>query len=347
MAAGYPGSSSLYLADQQLSQMAAANTDGGRSAVANYYVPSSAWTGPLSDIPRINIPPPPVDFSQESAEVKFSHPTTVEYESNQFGSPVFLRSLVGDGAVTVTQRISEWRYTERREYQPILPFLFVGPLSVTKDLDSLRATGFTLLISIRSGLQRCMDADKVADKLGIQSLNVDINGPNSLNREFPRAIKFLNDHLETGTDARTIASSSTYAGSGKVLVYCETGNDKSAAFAAAYMMAVYGFDMIGAVQFVQSQRFSTAISEGVKHALDTFGALLAAIMDVSRANRVTAATSNDLHRPSASENDGSAVPVRSKRTMDSEDVGVLACEGMLGMGMEKRMMEAPFRDQQG
>jgi hypothetical protein len=61
---------------------------------------------------------------------------------------------------------------------------------------------------------------------------------------------------------------------------CETGNDRSAAVVAAYLMAMYGLDTVQAVQFMQLQRFCVALGDDFKFQLQTYGDILRARGDV-------------------------------------------------------------------
>ena len=68
---------------------------------------------------------------------------------------------------------------------------------------------------------------------------------------------------------------------GKVLITCETGNDRSAALAAAYIMAVFGKDMITAVQFISIQRFCCTFDEDIKRKLQSWEDILRARSQVA------------------------------------------------------------------
>ena len=65
-----------------------------------------------------------------------------------------------------------------------------------------------------------------------------------------------------------------------MLVVCETGNDRSAAVVAAYLMAMYGLDTVQAVQFMQLKRFCVALGDDFKFQLQAYGDILRARGDV-------------------------------------------------------------------
>lgn len=280
-----------------------------------------------------------------------NYSTSVDYTSNQFGNPAFLQALITDGSVTFNHKMLDWKYANRREAQMVLPFLFVGPLSAAKDEAFVRETGFTLLISVRNnapGSARMLDACKLAEKYGIEYYNLDIDSPTDMIRKFPAAIKAINDHLEKSTmecSSHKSANFQSMSIGGKVLVFCETGNEKSASLVAAYLMAVFGIDEITAMQTVQSQRFSMCMDDTVKIALGTFGSLLTAKRDVGRASGLY----NGEHKQEKLRqqfNQESGAPTR-KRTLDAiyNDEDHMDIHGPKpGEEYSGRTGEAPFHD---
>ena len=192
---------------------------------------------------------------------------------------------------------SKWKYERRREAQLILPFLYLGPSSAAKDKEFLKNEGITMLLVVRdmkSAMAHLLNADKMAQELKIESAAVDVEGPQALIAAFPVAIKYINDHLlsvyrrQALTDPdQTQGNITINPGSfrrGKVLVFCESGNERSACVVAAYIMAMYGMDLVHAVQFVQSQRFCVALGDDMKGLLWSFQDILQAQRDVGKAN---------------------------------------------------------------
>ena len=282
------------------------------------------------------------------------HSTSMDYDSNQFGNPAFLQALINNGSVTITHKMLDWKYANRREAQMVLPFLYVGPLSAAKNEKFVREGGFTLLVSVRStasGPARTMDAVKMAAPYAIQSYNLDVDSPTDLIRKFPLAIKAINDHLEDMTNKRPLQVSGTMQSvsiQGKVLVVCETGNERSAAFVAAYLMAVFSIDVITAIQTVQFQRFSMCVDDPIKNALGTFETLLNAKRDVGRANRRADGVRNEGNLPPQHDR-VSTMPTRSKRSLDSfysDDEATEGLDSVLTQGHQGRMGEAPFLDKE-
>jgi hypothetical protein len=184
----------------------------------------------------------------------------------------------------------DWKYEMRRKAQAIQPFLYLGPSSATRDLDFMRREGITMLLVIRNTMTAAaslLSGDKVARELGIQAAAVDVAGNQELIAAFPRACRIINDHLisifRQSMPNNTMYPRST-AVSGKVFVFCESGNERSAAVVAAYLMNMYGLDLISAIQYVQSQRFCVAFDDGLKNLLLNYEELLNAQRCVSAAS---------------------------------------------------------------
>jgi serine/threonine/tyrosine-interacting protein len=187
-----------------------------------------------------------------------------------------------------TVHASEWAYETRRSSQAILPFLFLGPFTTAKDVDFITKKGITLLLVIRdsrSALSGLLSGKKVAEQLGIQHAAVDVGGSAQLIQYgFPDVIRIINNHLlakyqecalhgplPSGPPFETEPPTR-----GKVLIFCESGNERSAAAVASYLMAMYQVDMVSAVQYVQTQRFCIALNDELKHLLLNFQQLLEA-----------------------------------------------------------------------
>lgn len=189
-----------------------------------------------------------------------------------------------------------WKYEFRRAAQLILPFLYLGPSNAARDINFLQDEGITMLLVIRdtkSAQARLLSGDKIANELGIASAALDVSGSQELIAAFPRAVKMINEHLlsiyreqsmkGSADNDGTITISQTTFKRGKVLVFCESGNERSACVVAAYIMAVYGLDLVAAIQFVQSQRFCIALDDQMKSLLLAFQDILEARRDIQKA----------------------------------------------------------------
>lgn len=170
-----------------------------------------------------------------------------------------------------------WQYEHRRRAQPILDFLYLGPLSVARDHEWMKHEGITMIYAVREGImvgRRLLSIEKTATDLGLEVAYLDMDDRQVLIRSFPAAIELINAHMVRVNSSSTV-NGGTGAG-GKVLVVCETGNERSATLVAAYIMAMYGQQMVGAVQFVGQQRFCTNLNEGDKQLLLSYEHLLKA-----------------------------------------------------------------------
>lgn len=180
----------------------------------------------------------------------------------------------------VKHGVRDWKYEHRRFAQSIIPFLFLGPSAASKDIEYLKREGITLLLAIRdtkSAIAKMLSGEKVAATLGIEANAVDVSGNQELISAFPRATRIINEHLVRAYKHR-VANGGKADGSsfGRVLVFCESGNERSAVVVAAYLMATYGLDLVAAIQYVQSQRFCVAFDDGLKNLLYSYQDILEA-----------------------------------------------------------------------
>ncbi|KAJ6109327.1 hypothetical protein N7486_001561 [Penicillium sp. IBT 16267x] len=222
---------------------------------------------------------------------KVLRPATHKFAEGDFIPPGFFNHAQLDG---FTRRFSysQWTYEMRREAQPILPFLYLGPSSCLRPREYLRNQGFTLLLGIRNTLSaqaRLVSGDKAAAEVGILADTIDVLDNQELISAFPRAIRRINDHLagldmpaSKGNSMDRSAESTTKK---KVLVFCETGNERSAGVVIAYIMAMLNQDFMSATHLIQQHRFCVSVEEPLKRVLHAFDSILAAKRDVERAKR--------------------------------------------------------------
>lgn len=211
--------------------------------------------------------------------------------------------------VVADENTNDWSYEKRRQAQRMLDFLYLGPSSVVRDHAFLQRTGITLLLIARDARmaeQRLMSAEKAVQALGIQAIYVDVENTQQLVPAFPRAVEAINQHLLATCHGQTQdPDDPTNAPQGKVLICCETGNDRSAAIAAAYIMAIYGESMSHIVKFMSVQRFCVCWDEDIKRKLQSWE-------DILKARTQVAALS--MNGTSASEK--AAIEEHSKRGVD-------------------------------
>ncbi|OLN97619.1 Serine/threonine/tyrosine-interacting protein [Colletotrichum chlorophyti] len=191
-------------------------------------------------------------------------------------------------AQKAVDRTLQWTYEARRKAQSVLDYLYLGPLSVARDQAWLSNEGITMIIVARHSRvaqARLMSVDKVAQSLGIVVEYVDVADNGELIHGLPNVVRKINKHmLDVYRNQARSGLSWQESRFGKVLLVCETGNDRSAFVAAAYVMSMFEKDMVSAVQFIAIQRFSANFDEDGKRMLQSYEDILNAQKDVSEAN---------------------------------------------------------------
>ncbi|KXT08758.1 hypothetical protein AC579_6435 [Pseudocercospora musae] len=305
--------------------------------VLRYPHKADIYTYRVPTPPRIVVPPPALN-ADAIPEISLSAIRTSSYD---FLSTVNYNNLVQQNAPL------EWNYERRREAQNILPFLALGPMTAAKDEGYLRLNDVTMLLAVRqkhSFESKLMNsALRTAEKLNLACETIDLTGNQDLIRSFQHTTAMINNHLsqvhqQTGQ-------------LGKVLVFCESGNERSAGVVAAYLMETHeDVDYIKAMQLCQAQRFCVNFDDGMKRLLQGYWDILCARRAVAAqttaANGMNGNTAGNTNRgvivPAAS-------PARSKRTLERdqpEDEGMdLDNEDQDDLERFGGRRFAPFRDQ--
>ncbi|BCR86430.1 dual specificity protein phosphatase family protein [Aspergillus chevalieri] len=261
--------------------------------------------------------------------------TSHDFKEGDFVCPGFFEMVNPDCFVHrfLTQ---DWNYHMRRVAQPILPFLYLGPMACLRDREYLRREGFTLLLAIRnqrSAQARLVSGDKAASELDIEADSVDVSGNQELITAFPRAIRRINDHI--ASQGRGGFGSPIQR---KVLVFCESGNERSAAVLITYMMVMFNLDAMTALKTLQNRRFCVSIEDDLSQLLMSFESILEAKRDVERVRRVSIADS-DLAPP--------PVSAPKKRNFDShvdEEIEGGSMDVDESEELDTRKPSAPFQD---
>jgi hypothetical protein len=253
--------------------------ESARSDTMSTYRPAEEYNNQIPNLPIISVPPPIVSDGL--------------VQRLDIGPPVFnpdplynVDFLKETDYVNVSS-YGNWQYKMRREAQPVVPFLYVGPVSNAKNKEFLRENGITMLVGVQPrspfGIKLTEAAIRSAKELDLANEIVEIGDPHELISAFPIATRAINRHLawmhriaQTNPDKDI--------GLGKVFVFCESGSEKSAAIAAAWLMETFeDVSCIRAMQIILTRRFCCNFDEVLKNVLRHYEVILKAKRDVQRA----------------------------------------------------------------
>ncbi|KAF3482556.1 FMI2 protein [Arthroderma uncinatum] len=225
------------------------------------------------------------DGVHSAIEIAETEPLTVpashDFPLGQFACLELINSLPS-AQLPGPMHCSDWSYEQRRAAQSILPFLYLGPATVTRDQDFLRREGITLLLAIRDRNRvqaLTVNGDKAAAALGIESDFFEVSSTQELISQFPNAIRRINNHICPCPSHRPPGGSQEER---KVLVFCDTGNEKSACVVAAYLMVMYHARAVAAGSHVQVRRLCTNLGLAFGNILMSFETILDAQKAVVR-----------------------------------------------------------------
>ena len=328
--------------------------------IARPHSPAQIWSYRVPSPPRVIVPPPTLT-PMGLPDLCIDQSSLLNFESSGFANAEFLKTVTYGDFMTVNNMI-DWKYEQRRMAQQIVPFLFLGPVSAARDSGFLRDKGITMILAVRNTMsaQAKLLGSKAAAELGIPCSFIDVASNQELIAAFPKAIELVNAHLSSmyqlaqSRKVQHSESDESPSAPGKVLVFCESGNERSATVVAAYLMAMYSMDHIRALQIVQAQRFAVAFDDSTRNMLQTYDAILRAKRDVQAGNL----DSENRHAPNGSlpknpvSRNCNADTVEtskksSKRTLDEADdeMDMDADEGFAAAErFVRREGYAPFQD---
>lgn len=183
--------------------------------------------------------------------------------------------------------ILEWSYARRRQAQMILPWLYLGPIASAKDVTFIQREGISMVLAVRVKKSSLVGALQAASGMGLQAAAVEAPTFHDLIPQFHNTTNIINQHVAAFKQHSLQASGG--AKLGKVLVFCESGNEKSAAVVAAYLMeTLENIDFIKAMQVVQAQRFCVNFDDSIKNILQSYGDILGAQRSVASSYQQTA-----------------------------------------------------------
>ena len=324
-------------------------------AKAMPHSPAQSWSFRVPSPPRIIVPPPMLNASG-LPDLHVVQDSTFDFESSGFANAEFL-SRVTYGNFMTTNNMLEWKYEQRRMAQQILPFLYLGPMSAARDKIYLQRERITMVLVVRNTMsaQAKLLGTRAAEEMGLETKMIDVAGNQELIAAFPKAIELINIHLSTVYQRDQVRGDQTMdlqngqnLTPGKVLIFCETGNERSAALVTAYIMAMYATDLVKAIQIVQAQRFAVAFDDSLRNLLATYEIMLQAKRDVVQASARSIGSQGAMGswNPNARGNGG--LGTSSKRTFDvahDEDMDMDGKDESLDVGrFDGRGGSAPFQD---
>jgi len=188
----------------------------------DHVVSNGEYAGHLPSPPRTTIPPPLTVYTDSKA-----------WSANML--PDYLKAygwtLQKDLDTRQTEMFS-WNYEDRRKIQSVTPFLALGPISAARNATYLQDAGITMLLAVRQQRPyeaRIMSAAAdVAQGLGIEIQQIDVTNLQNLRSVLSWIVTSMANHLATAP--------ALFNRFGKVLVTCETGNERSAAVVAAFLV---------------------------------------------------------------------------------------------------------------
>ena len=130
---------------------------------------------------------------------------------------------------------------------------------------------------------------------------------------------------------------------GSTLVFCETGNEKSAVVVASYVMHHYEASLVQACQVVQGRRFSVAFDDIHKYALAAWEPIFKSYREVQKATNQQ--MQHHLQYTAGDGREGDSGGGKKKRGFEEsqyEDDGEQE-----GIAIDGRSGTAPFRDGDG
>jgi serine/threonine/tyrosine-interacting protein len=285
-------------------------------------VRNAAFTNRPPSPPYLYIPNPSRNNGNESLAMTPS-PTSVGIHHL---TPEELQIITGGRVQHASDNYKgNWRYEDRRKAQPILDFLYLGPISAARDKEFLMKEGITMVLAIRDVSMshlRLVAVENASAQLNLQSEYINVTSRNQLIRDFPLLISRINEHLlrvyrrqlQLANATGNVAVDTSTFRRGKVLVFCETGNERSAVVVAAYIMAMYGAEMINAVQYIACQRFCVSFDDNMKYLLRSFEDILEAQRMVSaQAQQEQEHNYHTIAAPPMSSGTGFPAPASKKR----------------------------------
>jgi hypothetical protein len=190
-----------------------------------------------------------------------------------------------------------------------------------------------LIRDSKSATGNFLSGEKVAKQLGIEAKHVDVTDTQHLTHRLRDAVITINEHLISQYENRHTLDPAEKVW-GKVLVFCESGNERSSTVVAAYLIAMFKADMVLAIQYIQAQRFCVAFDDGLKN-------LLLAFQEMVEAERMTWRARKQIQAQAQATTNYK--PKRSRDDVDN-DMDMDLDQADDEARFDGRRVFAPFRD---
>jgi hypothetical protein len=162
----------------------------------------------------------------------------------------------------------------------MLPWLYLGPMVAAKDKAFLQREGITMVLAVRAQVNSMMGAVQAAHEVCLEVASIEAPSFYSLTPKFAETTRMINLHM--ARYRQHMLETTGQAALGKVLVFCESGNEKSAAVVAAYLMeTLTDINYIKAMQVCQAQRFCVNFDDTLKNILRAYWDILGARRSVA------------------------------------------------------------------
>lgn len=276
------------------------------------YIPNQPYNQNSAYQPHTTILEP-AEYNNEDGSLQLTH-RPFQLNSTTYGNPTLLRAIsaVPLAPVAYASNRFRWKYESRHTAQAILPFLHLGPAPVARDAMYLMQNNITMVIAVRSAQSaraqpKWLDPSRFPSCANLQTATFDVDSAFDVIQRIKPILKMMTDHLEART-VNTTASSLHDIG-GKILVFCESGNDRSPVLIAAYLMLIYGLLWHESLNLIHGFRFSVALSTNMNEMLKTLEGMF-------RAEADTAAVFSGIQHQHQTQCGGMGHRGATKRTID-------------------------------
>lgn len=255
----------------------------------------------------------PAEYNTENGALQLTY-RPFHLNSTTYGNPALLRAMSAVPLAPIAYAANKysWKYDSRHKAQAVLPFLHLAPAPIARDATYITQNGISMVIAVRSAQMaraqpKWLDPSRLSSCANLQTATFDVDSPFDVIQRIKPVLKMMTDHLEARTADRSIQSLTDIGG--KILVFCESGNDRSPILVAAYLMLVYGLAWHESLNLIHAYRFSVSLSGNMNEMLKTLEGMF-------RAEADTAAVFNGIRNQHQTQIGESDHRRGSKRTID-------------------------------